>query len=318
MQTIHSGTTATPGEGSIIGTGASIGVIGIGVMGMPMARRLLANGFEVGVRDLRDAVTDAAAGLGMAVAASAAELAARVRLNIVMVVDAVQIEAVLFGETGVVAGLSQASAATSAQSTIMLCSTIGPADAASFAQRLAVHGIAMIEAPVSGGPLRALQGTLSMMLAGAPATLERVGLVLATLADRRFDIGTRIGDAAKVKLVNNLLAGANLVAAAEAMALGRRMGLEGRALFDVINQSSGASWIFNDRMARVLANDFAPRAALTLLAKDLTLAIALAESVGQPTPMGSAALAMFQRAIDTIGGEFDDAAIIAAYATAAT
>lgn len=293
---------------------AAVGVIGIGVMGMPMARRLLASGFRVVVRDVRSAAGDEAAALGLTVVASAAALAAQVGLTLIMVVDAAQIEAVLFGETGLVAGINKAETAGTGRSTVMLCSTIAPADSAGFAQRLAAHGVAMLDAPVSGGPVRALQGTLSMMLAAAPDVLARAAPVLAALADRRFVISTAAGDAAKVKLVNNLLAGTNLVAAAEAMALGRQLGLDGRALFDVINQSSGASWIFTDRMARVLAEDFAPRAALTLLAKDLTLATALAQSVGQPTPLGVAALAVFHRAIDAIGGEFDDAAVIAAYA----
>ena len=315
MQTPRHDTDTLPCTADVVshGVGAAVGVIGIGVMGMPMAGRLLASGFRVVVYDIRSAPCAEAAGQGMTVATSPAALVAQVGLTIVMVVDATQIETVLFGEGGLVAGIGQAPTATSAQPTVMLCSTIAPADAAAFAQRLAVYGIAMLEAPVSGGPVRALQGALSMMLAAAPAVLDRSAPVLAALADRRFVISPAAGEAAKVKLVNNLLAGTNLVAAAEAMALGRQLGLEGRVLFDVINQSSGASWIFNDRMARVLANDFAPRAALTLLAKDLSLATALAQSVGQATPLGTAALAMFHKAIDAIGGEFDDAAVIAAY-----
>lgn len=315
MQTPHDGTDDTLDCDNRIDPGSAIGVIGAGVMGMPMARRLLADGFRLVVRDVRSNASDEAAALGMTVAASPAALAAQVRLALVMVVDAAQIELVLFGEDGLVAGSTPASATRHAPPppVVMLCSTISPGDAAGFAQRLAAHGIAMIEAPVSGGPVRALQGTLSMMLAAAPGVLEQAAPLLAALADRRFVISENAGDAAKVKLVNNLLAGTNLVAAAEAMALGQRLGLAGDALLNVINQSSGASWIFNDRMARVLASDFAPRAALTLLAKDLTLATTLARSVAQPTPLGNAALAMFQRAIDAVGGELDDAAVIAAY-----
>ena len=291
----------------------AVGVIGIGVMGMPMATRLQDVGFTVVVRDILRNAEDAAQALGMATAPSPAALAAQVTLTLVMVVDAAQIETVLFGGSGLVAGIDKAAPRAGKPPTVMLCSTIAPADAAGFAQRLAAHGIAMLEAPVSGGPARALGGKLTMMLAGDSTALERAEPVTAALADRRFIIGANPGEAAKVKLVNNLLAGTNLVAAAEAMALGKRLGLEGRALFDVINQSSGASWIFNDRMARMLADDFAPRAALTLLAKDMQLATALAQSVGQPTPLGDASLTMFHRAIDAIGGAFDDLAVIAAY-----
>lgn len=290
-----------------------IGVIGIGVMGLPIATRLQREGFAMTVRDIRAEAMAAAVAGGLATAASPALLAAKVDVLIVIVVDAAQIDTVLFGADGVVHRARHDARGMHRPLTVLLCSTVAPDDVVRCAERLATHGIEMLDAPVSGGPVRALAGSISMMLAGPATTLERVASVTAAMADKRFVISAHVGDAARVKLVNNLLAGANLVAAAEAMALGARLGLDTHTLFDVISQSSGASWIFSDRMARVLHDDFAPRAALTLLTKDLTLATGMAQSVAQPTPVADAALTMFNQAVAAQYGALDDAAVIKAY-----
>lgn len=287
-----------------------VGVIGIGVMGMPMAAHLRDTGFTVTVHDIRDeAMADAAAD-DLQTAASPAILAAVVDVLIVIVVDAAQIEAVLFGTTGVIHHAPRSSHLPLA---VLLCSTIAPDDVARFALRLAEYGIETIDAPVSGGPVRARSGSISMMLAAPKSTLEHAASVTTAMADKRFVISANIGDAARVKLVNNLLAGANLVAAAEATALGAQLGLNAQMLFDVISQSSGASWIFSDRMARALQHDFAPRAALTLLTKDLTLACTMAQSIAQPVPLADAALAIFRQAVTSHFGALDDAAVIKVY-----
>ena len=159
---------------------------------------------------------------------------------------------------------------------MMLCSTIAAEDTERFRDQLATHAIDLLDAPISGGPARAEDGTLSMMLACDPALRARHDRVLNDIASRLFYIGPKVGDAARTKLVNNMLAGINLVAAAEAMALGARLGLDRRALFDVIAASSGASWIGTDRMARALAGDWVPRARAAILTKDVGLAVDMA------------------------------------------
>jgi 3-hydroxyisobutyrate dehydrogenase len=150
------------------------------------------------------------------------------------------------------------------------------------------------------------------MLAGAPALIERFDGVLVDMASKRFVIGATLGDAAKTKLVNNLLAGINLAAGAEALALGRRLGLDARQLYDVVCASSGASWIFQDRMARALANDFAPRAQTHILTKDVGLAVAMAASADIESPLGRQALRAFEDAVAAGLADEDDAAIIKA------
>ena len=284
----------------------AIGIVGVGAMGMAMALNLRARGHAVHSRDLRPQADAQARAAGIAVCASPQALAARTDVVFVVVVDAAQVEAVLFGTDGV--------AQARGVRTVVLCSTIAPQDTQRFAARLARHGIDVIDAPISGGPARARAGTMSMMLAAPAATLAPWQGLLAELAEKRFVVGETVGDAAKAKLVNNLLAGINLVAGAEALALGAKLGLDPRATYELIRASSGASWIFEDRMARALDEDYTPaRAAARILTKDLGLATALAASVAHATPLGDAALARLRDTVARGWGELDDAVVIRTY-----
>ena len=237
-------------------TSHRIGIVGIGAMGLAMARNLHRKRHALCVRDIDPAAVAAAAALGIEACDSPAALAARCDVHIV-VVDAAQIDELLFGPAGVVHAAVAARTAPRTEPrtealAVLLCSTIAAHDTERFHARLATHAIALVDAPISGGPVRAADGSMSMMLAGAAAVLARLEPLLRDLASKRFVIGAKPGDAARTKLVNNLLAGINLVAAAEAMALGARLGLDRQLLFDVTNASSGASWIGQDRMARAL------------------------------------------------------------------
>ncbi len=285
-----------------------IGVVGIGAMGLPIALNLHARGWTVAARDIRPEAEAGALAAGVAVHASARALAAAADLLIVVVVDAGEIEQVLFAADGVLA------AGPAAARVVMLCSTIAPADTRRFAERLAAHAIETIDAPVSGGPARARAGTMSLLLAAAAPTLERWAPLLADLSDRRFVVGPDVGDAAKAKLVNNLLAGINLVAGAEALALAEKLGLDPHAMLALIGASSGASWVVADRMPRALAEAWSPaQAAARILTKDLGLALDLAASVDHPTPLGTAARERFVDVLRRGWGDLDDAAVIRSY-----
>ena len=144
----------------------------------------------------------------------------------------------------------------------------------------------------------------------APATRAALQPLLQHLASRLFHIGDRPGDGARTKLVNNLLAGINLVGAAEVMALAQRMGLDLNRTLDVIGQSSGQSWIGMDRMRRAIAGDLAPRAHMTLLAKDTGLAQRAAQSVAFEGPLGPRAAQVFAAALDAGLADLDDAALL--------
>lgn len=285
-----------------------IGVIGIGAMGLPIAQNLQRKGYVVRVRDIRAAALDAARDSGLVACASPRELAARCELLIVVVVNAAQISEVLFADDGVI----QADPAAGARPAVMLCSTIAPQDSAAFGRRLGASGIATLDAPISGGPVRAASGAMTLMLACQRDLAARFDSVLRDMAARVFFIGETLGDAAKTKLVNNLLAGINLVGGAEALALGRRLGLDRQQLFDVICASSGASWVFEDRMARALQGDYAPRAHTHILSKDIGLALQMAAAADMPAPLGQAALRAFESAIAVGLADEDDAAVIKA------
>lgn len=283
-----------------------IGIIGIGVMGMAIAKNMQRKGYRVAVRDIRPEAEQDARDAGMTVCASPAALAIAADLIMIVVVNAQQIDDVLFAPDGV-------SHAAAQGKTVMICSTIAPEDMMRYALSLQQHGIAMIDAPISGGPARAEAGSMSMMLAGSDASIAQWEDVLAAMAEKRFRVSDKIGDGSKAKLVNNLLAGINLVAGAEALALGMKIGLDPHKVFEIIAASSGSSWVFQDRMARVLQNDFAPRAYAHILTKDVTLATAMADAVQYDTPLGDAALARFRATLEQGWAELDDAAVIKTY-----
>jgi 3-hydroxyisobutyrate dehydrogenase len=283
-------------------THPAIGVVGIGNMGGGMAGNLLERGWPVHVRDIDAHKERALQAQGAKVQASPAAVAAACGLVIVCVVDAAQTEDVLFGADGI-ASVQRGGL------TVMLCPTISPEDAESFAARLAAMGIDCIDAPMSGGPARARDGTMSLMVACADAAWVQREALIHALSSRVFRISARPGDGARTKLVNNLLAGINLVGAAEVLAMAQAMGLDLQRTMDVIEQSSGQSWIGADRMRRAIVGDFAPRAHMTLLEKDTRLAVQAAQSAGFAGPLGAAARDVFAQA--SAGGldGLDDAAL---------
>jgi 3-hydroxyisobutyrate dehydrogenase-like beta-hydroxyacid dehydrogenase len=168
----------------------------------------------------------------------------------------------------------------------------------------------LLDAPVSGGPAKAAAGTMTMMVSGAPGALEPVRPVLAAMTDKLFIVGSRCGDASTFKIVNNLLAAANLAAGAEALALAHGAGLDLRLALDVISASSGASWIVADRVARALNGDYAPRAATRILTKDVEIAAALADRLGVDAPFAQAARAAFADALAAGYGDDDDSVLV--------
>lgn len=175
--------------------------------------------------------------------------------------------------------------------------TMGPNDVERFAERIAQSGVHAIDAPMSGGPARARDGTMSLMVACADAVFEANRSLIAALSNQVFRISQRPGDGVRTKLINNLQAGINLVGAAEALALAERPGLDPAMTLAVIEQSSGQSWIGTDRMRRALAGDLAPRAHMTLLAKDTGQAVAMAQRGGFAGPLAEQAAAVFAQAL---------------------
>ena len=271
-------------------------------MGGGMAANLLGKGWDVQVCDIDPAKTAAMTQMGAVGIAFPADAPVDSLAFIICVVDAAQTEDVLFGGQGLARMLRPGH-------TVMLCPTIAPQDVEDFTRRLAELGVQTLDAPMSGGPARARDGSMSLMLACSQDAYEQQAGLLKALSSKVFRVGEKPGDGARTKLVNNLLAGINLVGAAEAMALAGRLGLDLATTLDVIEQSSGQSWIGSDRMRRAIAGDYAPRAHVTLLEKDTRLAVEAARAAGFEGPLGLRASQVFADAHQAgLAGE-DDAAL---------
>ncbi len=292
-----------------VSPGLRTGVIGAGAMGFGIALSLQRAGSAVHVRDIDPAREQLARERGMQVHASAAALGRVCDVIFIVVVDAAQIDAVLDGSDGLLAVLGPGKL-------VLTCSTISPEDAESIAARVIRTGAAAIDAPISGGPARAEQGSMSMMLAGPASALDAAAPVVAAVSGRHFVIGPIPGSASKAKLVNNLLAGIHLAAAAEAIALAERLGLDATQMADLIHASSGQSWMFDDRIPRAIAGDLHPRAQTRVLEKDLTLVGAVAARAGVVLPLGRAALDRFEAACADGWSLHDDASLLAHYRSA--
>jgi L-threonate 2-dehydrogenase len=279
------------------GAGISVGVVGVGAMGMGVAKALLAKRFPVFVRDI------VAAREADALAAGARRLDSPVDVLVSLVVDAAQTRSVV-AEHRAIAPV------------FMMCSTIAPRDAEGIAAHLAESGVDMLDAPISGGPARAHAGTLSMMASGGDAAFARCRPVIDAIAAKCFRMGAKAGDGSRMKVVNNMLAAANIAAGCEAMALAARLGIDLHLAAQVVNASSGASWMFADRMPRALAGDYAPTAAARVLLKDVGLFVEVAHSFGFAAPMAEQAQAIFRDTCERGFAEEDDAAVLKRYAAA--
>lgn len=284
----------------------TIGIIGTGAMGLGVVQSLVRNGFGVVARDINPEAEAAAVAAGASARSAAAGVAQDASIVILLVVDAAQIETVLFGAQGAVSALTPGAI-------VIVSSTVAPAFVMSVAERLAVSGIRLLDAPVSGGPQRAASGTMTLMVSGDPATIAECQALLGAISGKCFVVGTRPGAAATFKVLNNQLAAVNLAAGAEAMALAIHAGVDPRRFLEVVNASSGASWIFNDRMARALDGDKTPRAATTLLNKDVGIAVDTAQTLAFDAPLARAARDAFAGAVAAGYGAEDDAALLQYY-----
>jgi 3-hydroxyisobutyrate dehydrogenase-like beta-hydroxyacid dehydrogenase len=274
-----------------------VGVVGVGAMGMGLARTLIGKGFPVFARDI---VADREQ---EALRHGARPLAGDVDVLLSVVIDAAQTKSVIEAHSG-------------RAPVFIMCSTIAPADSERFAAVLDAINVAMLDAPISGGPARAHAGTLSMMASGSDRAFELARPVIEAISRKVFRIGNRAGDGSRMKVVNNMLAAANIVAACEAMAMASLLGLDLVQASEVIQSSSGASWMFGDRMPRALAGDYAPTAASRVLLKDVSLFVHEARNLGLTAPMAECAREILADTVERGYAEEDDAAVLKRYADA--
>jgi L-threonate 2-dehydrogenase len=280
-----------------------IGLIGLGAMGRGMAASLRRAGYLVHVCDVRPEAAQAFVAEGGVACAHPADVAARCDVVVSVVINAAQTESVLFGENG-------AAAAMKPGHLFVMCSTVDPNVSIAFEQRLAERGVLYLDAPISGGAAKAASGQMTMMTAGRPEAYAKAGGALDAMAAQVYKLGDRAGNGSKVKIINQLLAGVHIAAAAEAMALGLREGVDAAALYEVITHSAGNSWMFENRMAHVLTADYTPLSAVDIFVKDLGLVLDTARATKFPLPLASTAHQMFMQASSAGFGREDDAAVI--------
>jgi 3-hydroxyisobutyrate dehydrogenase len=284
----------------------NVGVIGLGAMGLGVARSLLRAGFAVHACDVRAPVLEAFAAEGGIACASPAEMGGKCDVVVTLVVNAAQTETVLFGseeKPGAVASMKPGGV-------VIACATVAPAFAVELGKRVEAAGLQMIDAPVSGGAARAASGEMTMMTSGPAAAYAACEDVLEAIAGKVYRLGDAHGAGSKVKIINQLLAGVHIAAAAEAMALGLREGVDPDALYDVITHSAGNSWMFENRVPHILAGDYTPLSAVDIFVKDLGLVLDTARTSKFPLPLSAAAHQMFMMASTAGHGGEDDSAVI--------
>ena len=280
-----------------------VGIIGLGAMGGGMAKSLRRAGYDLHVFDVRPGAAEAFANDGGTACVSLAELGAACDVVVSVVVNAVQTESVLFGAGGVASAMPPGSV-------FVMCSTVDPNVSIAFESRLAELGILYIDAPISGGAAKAASGEMTMMTAARPEAYAKADPVLDAMAGKVYRLGDKAGAGSKVKVINQLLAGVHIAAAAEAMALGLREGVDPAALYEVITHSAGNSWMFENRMAHVLAADYTPLSAVDIFVKDLGLVLDMARASKFPLPLSSTAHQMFMQASTAGFAKEDDSAVI--------
>jgi 3-hydroxyisobutyrate dehydrogenase len=281
----------------------TIGLIGLGAMGRGMAASLARKGLAPRVYDVRPEATREIAMKGGTVCGSADELAAQCDVVISVVVNAAQTEDVLFGSGAV-------SDAMKPGAVFVMCSTVDPGWSIEFEKRMEALGLLYLDAPISGGAAKAAAGEITMMTSGRAEAYAKAQPALDAMAARVFKLGDRAGAGSTVKIVNQLLAGVHIAAAAEAMALGIRAGVDPKDIYEVITHSAGNSWMFENRMAHVLAGDYTPLSAVDIFVKDLGIVLDTARGSKFPLPLASTAHQMFMQASSMGHGREDDSAVI--------
>ncbi len=269
------------------GTDFHVGIVGLGSMGMGAARSCLRAGLSTWGADLNpQACANLLAEGACGAAASAREFAGVVDALVILVVNAAQVRQVLFGEDGVAHLMKPGSAA------------------------LTALNLNMLDAPVSGGAVKAAQGEMTVMASGSEAAFTRLKPVLDAVASNVYRISDTPGAGSTVKIIHQLLAGVHIAAAAEAMALAARAGIPLDVMYDVVTHAAGNSWMFENRMQHVVDGDYTPRSAVDIFVKDLGLVADTAKALRFPLPLASTALNMFTSASNAGYGKEDDSAVI--------
>lgn len=283
-----------------------VAAIGLGSMGYGMASSLLRAGHEVYGIDVNRQAMERFQGDGGA-SGDSADFGGSLDAVVVVVLNAAQTETVLFGDGGVVASLREGAV-------VMACATVPPEFARDMEARCSAAGVLYVDAPISGGSVKAAAGQLSVMASGAPAAFEAAAPVLEACAETVFRLGDAAGAGSAMKAVNQLLAGVHIAAMAEAMTFGMTQGIAPEDFVKVIPQCAGTSWMLENRAPHIVEGDYTPHSAVDIWPKDLGIVLDIARGAKFGAPLTAAALQQFVAASGSGHGREDDAAVAKVYA----
>ena len=285
----------------------SVGVVGLGAMGRGVAANLLKKGFSVVGRDTNPEALVWLESMGGVAGADAASIANACDVVVSFVVNDKQTEDVLFGKDGLAATLKPGTV-------FIACSTMSPKYVSHLAERLEKMQIHLIDSPVTGGQVGANNGTLTVMVAGDPDIFERVRPVLSTFGGKLFYLGKEQGKGSQMKVINQLLCGVHIAAAAEALAMAKLSGLPLDTTLEILKSGSASSWMLGDRGPRMVAESFDQvTSAVDIFVKDMSLVLDSAREQTFAAPMAHAAFLQFIEASGHGLGKLDDAAVFRNY-----
>ncbi len=281
-------------------------VIGLGSMGYGMASSCLKaqhQTFGFDINDAQMARFRADGGSDGALDAVADSLDAAV----VVVLNAAQTEAVLFGPDGVVPKLTSGAV-------VVVCATVPPEFARAMEARCAENDVHYLDAPISGGSVKAAAGKLSIMASGSAEAFTAARPVLDATAETVFELGNTAGAGSAMKAVNQLLAGVHIATMAEALTFGMTQGVAPDQFVEVISKCAGTSWMLENRAPHIVAGDYTPHSSVNIWPKDLGIVLDIAKSASFSAPITAAALQQFIAAAGSGLGHEDDAAVAKVYA----
>ena len=287
-------------------TPSTSAVFGLGSMGFGIAQSLIKAGHTVYGYDVTDEPVDRLVKAG-GQKAHFADIASSVDVVVVVVLNAEQTEDVLFGEDGVVASLEAGAA-------IISSATVSPDFARQIESRCQAKGIHYLDAPISGGSIKAASGALSVMASGTPQAFAQARPALDAISEKVFELGAEAGAGSAMKVVNQMLAGVHIASMAEAITFGMTQGVAPDEFLEVISQCAGTSWMLENRAPHVIAGDYTPHSAIDIWLKDLGIVLDIAKDAKFGAPLTAAALQQFVAASGSGLGREDDAAVAKVYA----
>lgn len=282
----------------------SVCVIGLGSMGMGAAVSCIKAGLDTYGVDLNPtAQTQLKRAGAIQVADSAISFASSLDAVLLLVVNAQQVKQILFGDHALAPHLKP-------HTVVMISSTISADDAKEIDHQLKQYQLIMLDAPVSGGAVKAANGEITIMASGPQIAFEKLQPVHSAIASNIYNIGSEIGLGSTVKIIHQLLAGVHIAVGAEAMALAARANIPLDVMYDVVTNAAGNSWMFENRMKHVVDGDYTPKSAVDIFVKDLGLVNDTAKSLKFPIPLARTAFNMFIEASNAGFGKEDDSAVI--------